>query len=138
MSRTSLHSTGREFYNKGSNVQLGPGMCVARVPRNGRNFEYISGEDPFLGYQMVQPVIKGIQGEGVVANAKHWVSRARSAPARDGGAWCELRKLAVAQVNNNQETWRGDVDEEGGDDGMDNDGLEGTGDEAGPTIDMAA
>jgi beta-glucosidase len=29
---------GREFYNKGANVQLGPGMCIARVPKNGRNF----------------------------------------------------------------------------------------------------
>ena len=27
---------GEEFFNKGSNVQLGPGLCVARVPRNGR------------------------------------------------------------------------------------------------------
>ena len=40
---------GKEFFGKGSNVQLGPGVCLARVPRNGRNFEYISGEDPFLG-----------------------------------------------------------------------------------------
>ena len=78
---------GEEFFNKGSNVQLGPGLCVARVPRNGRNFEYLSGEDPFLGYTMVQPVIKGIQSKGVVANAKHW-------------------------VNNNQETNRGDVSED--------------------------
>jgi len=61
---------GDEFYRKGSNVQLGPGMCIARVPRNGRNFEYISGEDPYLGYVMVQPVINGIQSQGVVANAK--------------------------------------------------------------------
>ena len=30
---------GEEFRDKGSNVQLGPGLCVARVPRNGRNFE---------------------------------------------------------------------------------------------------
>jgi beta-glucosidase len=30
---------GKEFYNKGANVQLGPGLCLARVPRNGRNFE---------------------------------------------------------------------------------------------------
>ena len=37
---------GVEFYNKGANVQLGPGLCLARVPRNGRTFEYISGEDP--------------------------------------------------------------------------------------------
>ena len=56
-----------------ANVQLGPGLCVARVPRNGRNFEYLSGEDPFLGYTLVQPVIKGIQGQGVIANAKHYM-----------------------------------------------------------------
>jgi hypothetical protein len=41
---------GKEFYDKGANVQLGPGLCLARVPRNGRNFEYLSGEDPYLGY----------------------------------------------------------------------------------------
>ena len=40
---------GEEFFAKGSNVQLGPGVCLARVPVNGRNFEYLSGEDPFLG-----------------------------------------------------------------------------------------
>ena len=64
---------GKEFYAKGSNVQLGPGLCLARVPRNGRNFEYISGEDPFLGYTLVQPAIKGIQDQNVVANAKHYI-----------------------------------------------------------------
>jgi hypothetical protein len=26
---------GDEFYRKGANVQLGPGLCLARVPRNG-------------------------------------------------------------------------------------------------------
>jgi len=77
---------GQEFYGKGSNVMLGPGVNVARVPRNGRNFEYISGEDPFLGYTMVQPVIKGIQSSNVIANAKHY-------------------------VNNNQENNRGNVNE---------------------------
>jgi beta-glucosidase len=35
---------GKEFRGKGANTQLGPGMCVARVPTNGRNFEYLSGE----------------------------------------------------------------------------------------------
>lgn len=64
---------GEEFYDKGSNVQLGPGMNIARVPLNGRNFEYMSGGDSFLGYKLVQPVIKGIQSTGVIANAKHWV-----------------------------------------------------------------
>lgn len=35
---------GAEFFQKGANVQLGPGLCLARVPRNGRTFEYITGE----------------------------------------------------------------------------------------------
>ena len=64
---------GVEFWGKGANVQLGPGVNVARVPRNGRNFEYISGEDPFLGYTLVQPAVQGIQSQGVIANAKHYV-----------------------------------------------------------------
>jgi beta-glucosidase len=64
---------GDEFFNKGSNIFLGPGLNLARVPLNGRNFEYISGEDPYLGYSLVQPFVSGIQGRGVMANAKHWV-----------------------------------------------------------------
>ena len=52
---------GIEFAAKGSNVQLGPGLNVARVPVNGRNFEYLSGEDPFLGAHLVPGVIHGIQ-----------------------------------------------------------------------------
>ena len=27
---------GAEFYNKGANVQLGPGLCITRVPQGGR------------------------------------------------------------------------------------------------------
>jgi hypothetical protein len=34
-------------------------LCVARVPNNGRNFECLSGEEPYLGFELVQPVIKG-------------------------------------------------------------------------------
>lgn len=63
---------GKEFFAKGANVQLGPGLCLARVPRNGRNFEYLSGEDPLLGQTLVQPAIEGIQKYKVVANAKHY------------------------------------------------------------------
>jgi beta-glucosidase len=55
-------------------VQLGPGMNVARVPNNGRNFEYMSGEDPLLGSVMVPAAIAGIQSQGVIANAKHFVN----------------------------------------------------------------
>ena len=65
---------GEEFLGKGSNVQLGPGVCLARIPNDGRNFEYISGEDPFLGMTMVAPAVQGIQSQGVIANAKHFVN----------------------------------------------------------------
>lgn len=66
-------SMAEEFRGKGANVQLGPGMNIARAPLNGRNFEYVSGEDPFLGAAMVEPIVKGIQSQGVMANAKHFV-----------------------------------------------------------------
>ena len=69
------HAMGAEFFGKGANVQLGPGLCLARLPNDGRNFEYLSGEDPFLGFTLVQPVIAGIQANKVIANAKvcRWV-----------------------------------------------------------------
>lgn len=47
---------GEEFYNKGTNIQEGPGINIARVPQNGRTFEYISGEDPVLGGTLVKQV----------------------------------------------------------------------------------
>jgi len=43
------------------------------VPVNGRNFEYVSGEDPYLGYSLVQPLIQGIQSQGIIANIKHYI-----------------------------------------------------------------
>ena len=38
---------------------------------------HISGEDPFLGFFMAQGVISGIQSQGVIANAKHWVENSQ-------------------------------------------------------------
>lgn len=65
---------GKEFKGKGANVQLAPGIGIARVPTAGRNFEYLSGEDPILGYYLAEAIVQGIQDQGVVANAKHWVN----------------------------------------------------------------
>jgi Glycosyl hydrolase family 3 N terminal domain len=80
----------------GANVQLGPGVCLARVPVNGRNFEYLSGEDPFLGYTMVQPVIKGIQSQGVIANAKHFMNNNQETN----------RQYVSANVDERRGSWR--------------------------------
>ena len=64
---------GEEFADKGATIQLGPGLNVARVPTDGRNFEYISGEEPVLGSSLAAAAIRGVQSKGVMANAKHWV-----------------------------------------------------------------
>jgi beta-glucosidase len=66
-------SMAREFKGKGANVFLGPGLNVARVPWNGRNFEYLSGEDPVLGAAMGAASVRGVQSvAGMIATAKHF------------------------------------------------------------------
>jgi len=70
---------GQEFRDKGANVQLGPGLNLARVPVNGRNFEYLAGEDPYLGYVLAKPVTVGIQEHNVIACAKHFVGNSQEA-----------------------------------------------------------
>jgi beta-glucosidase len=72
---TVAKANGKEFLGKGSNVLLGPGMNLARIARNGRNFEYICGEDPLLGEVMASAFIKGAQSNpGLIATAKHFVN----------------------------------------------------------------
>eukprot|EP00930_Biecheleria_cincta_P003769 TRINITY_DN10468_c0_g1_i1.p1 TRINITY_DN10468_c0_g1~~TRINITY_DN10468_c0_g1_i1.p1 ORF type:complete len:890 (+),score=136.93 TRINITY_DN10468_c0_g1_i1:86-2755(+) len=63
---------GREYRGKGSNVILGPSVQVQRVARNGRNFEYMSGEDPYLGSRLATAYVTGVQSEGVMACLKHY------------------------------------------------------------------
>jgi beta-glucosidase len=82
---------GKEFRAKGATMQLGPGMNVARIPRNGRNFEYMSGEDPILGRELVQPTIKGIQQNKVMANAKHYINNNAETNRENVSAWVDER-----------------------------------------------
>src|SRR3954451_9833724 len=51
---------GREARVRGVNGLLGGGINLARDPRNGRNFEYLS-EDPLLGAVLAAEVIDGTQ-----------------------------------------------------------------------------
>jgi beta-glucosidase len=62
---------GWEAWHKGIDVQLAPGVDIARNPLNGRNFEY-AGEDPYLAGQTGVAVIQGIQSQHVVATVKHY------------------------------------------------------------------
>lgn len=63
---------GNEAAKKGFNVLLAGGVNLARDPRNGRNFEYL-GEDPLLAGVLAGEAIRGIQSQGVIATAKHFV-----------------------------------------------------------------
>ncbi|EDQ91629.1 uncharacterized protein MONBRDRAFT_6569 [Monosiga brevicollis MX1] len=65
---------GREFAGKGCFVQFGPGLNIHRLPWGGRNFEYCSGEDPFLGQTLARAVVQGIQDQGIIANPKHFIN----------------------------------------------------------------
>lgn len=62
---------GDEAWRKGFNVLLGPGLNLARDPRNGRNFEYL-GEDALLAGTLAGSEICGIQRQHVVAAVKHF------------------------------------------------------------------
>jgi beta-glucosidase len=62
---------GKDARARGVHFILAPGMNIYRAPMCGRNFEYF-GEDPFLASRMAVAVIKGIQGQRVIATAKHF------------------------------------------------------------------
>ncbi|MFD4976157.1 glycoside hydrolase family 3 C-terminal domain-containing protein, partial [Streptomyces sp. NPDC058424] len=62
---------GRESWGKGIHVAQGPMLNIARVPQGGRDFETY-GEDPYLTGQLGVANIAGIQGQGVMANGKHY------------------------------------------------------------------
>src|SRR4051794_27113936 len=66
-------SLGQEAWSKGINIMLGPGINIARIATNGRNFEYF-GEDPFLTGTMVPAAIRGIQSQHVLAQVKHYAA----------------------------------------------------------------
>ena len=46
-----------EFANKGAKIQFAPEMQLARIPQNENNYQFISGEDPFLGYILTKPIV---------------------------------------------------------------------------------
>jgi beta-glucosidase len=71
LARASGALLGREARSKGLNVMLAGGINLARDPRNGRNFEYLS-EDPLVSGVLAAESIAGIQGEGVISTIKHF------------------------------------------------------------------
>ena len=63
---------GLEFREKGVNVALTPAMNIQRSPQGGRLWESF-GDDPFLSGVAASQIIKGVQSNGVIACAKHYI-----------------------------------------------------------------
>lgn len=77
--RTLIHERGaahgKEARRKGVHVLLGPAMGpLGRAPCGGRNWEGF-GADPVLQGIAAAETIKGIQEQGVIATAKHFVAQ---------------------------------------------------------------
>ncbi|MHB1711954.1 MAG: glycoside hydrolase family 3 protein [Acidimicrobiales bacterium] len=64
---------GAEARGQGIDVVQGPNLNIDRVPQSGRAYEGY-GEDPLLASAMGVADIKGIQSQGVLADAKHLVA----------------------------------------------------------------
>lgn len=71
LARAAGAATGREARSRGFNVLLAGGINLARDPRNGRNFEYLS-EDPLLSAAIAAESVNGIQQHGVISTIKHY------------------------------------------------------------------
>lgn len=65
------NAVSEEFAFRGKDIMLGPGTTIARLPLNGRSFEYM-GEDPYLAGEIAVPYIKAAQKNGVACCLKHF------------------------------------------------------------------
>ncbi len=83
---------GQDARARGVHVILGPGLNIYRAPMNGRNFEYF-GEDPYLASRTAVGEIEGIQSQGVMATAKHFVANNSEYGRADHSADIDERTL---------------------------------------------
>ncbi|CAF1383698.1 unnamed protein product [Adineta ricciae] len=63
---------GKEFRGKGVHYAFGPMINIDRNARHGRNWEGF-GSDPYLSGENAYFYTQGIQDQGVIATAKHYI-----------------------------------------------------------------
>ncbi|KAK5126145.1 hypothetical protein LTR85_011501 [Meristemomyces frigidus] len=77
---------GEEFRGKGINVALLPSAgALGRVARGGRNWEGFSS-DPYLSGAGMEAVVRGVQEQGVIAQAKHFLLNEQEYRRQPGSA----------------------------------------------------
>ena len=64
---------GKEEWDKGADVNLGPTINIDRDPRWGRSFETFT-EDPFLNASLATSEIDGVQSTGEMSQVKHFAA----------------------------------------------------------------
>ena len=74
---------GREAHSRGVGQVLDPVLDLAREPRHGR-MEETYGEDPFLASRMGVAYVRGVQSQGVICGAKHFVANFVGDAGREG------------------------------------------------------
>ena len=91
--------TAREVLAAGVDWTFAPTLAVARDPRWGRTYESYS-EDPGIVARHAAKVVRGLQGEGILACAKHWVGDGGTRAGVDQGDTevdeTELRRVHIA------------------------------------------
>ena len=105
LARAQGEALGRETRAKGQDGLLAPGLNLIRVPNGGRNFEYYS-EDPWLTSRMAVAVVEGIQSEGAIATAKHYVANSQETDRTTVDAGIDERALRECYLRGFEATVR--------------------------------
>lgn len=73
LAETFGKSMGEECMTHGVDILLGPGINMQRLSVGGRNYEYM-GEDPLLTSNIAVGYVRGLQGQKIIATAKHFIA----------------------------------------------------------------
>ena len=86
---------GKEFREKGINVALTPAMNIQRNPQGGRLWESY-GDDPYLSGIVATQIIKGVQSNGVIACAKHYIGNDQETNRHDSSS--NIKEQALWEI----------------------------------------
>ncbi|MBP5288248.1 MAG: glycoside hydrolase family 3 C-terminal domain-containing protein [Clostridia bacterium] len=81
-----------EIKENNAGIWLAPALNIHRSPLCGRNFEYFS-EDPLSSGVFAAAVVKGVQGEHVVATVKHFLCNNKETNRKESDSRVSQRAL---------------------------------------------